>query len=459
MADSNLLQRQAIQAHRNGQSDEALNLLEQAIAADPANPAIYINASIILQDLGRYGEAIDKCRRAIAIKPDFAAAHAALGAVLCSAGEPEEAVTTLRHALELQPGDLTARYIFAESLFRTGQFAQSEAQYQAVLAAAPDHARAHFGLGVLRLLLGDFERGWKGYQWRWQTGDPSIIRRTFTSPQWDGSDLSGKTILLFCEQGHGDSIQFVRYASLLAERGARVILESPLALSTLLSGVKGIDRLVEAGQTLPPHDFHCSLMTLPKLFRTALETIPASVRYLAAPPPLKDKWRRKFEERERCDAVQSLRVGLAWAGNARYYRDCDRSLRSTGFDPLTVSGNIHFVSLQKSPAAAGRPPLSAQTFSDWTDELTNWADTAALIENLDLVISSDTAVAHLAGALGKPVWLLTSFVPDWRWLLHRTDSPWYPTMRLFRQPRAKDWQSVIAEVATSLVKLDTTQRV
>ena len=312
--------------------------------------------------------------------------------------------------------------------------------------------------------------------------------------------MAGKTILLFCEQGHGDAIQFVRYAPLLADRGAKVLLECPTALSRLFSGVKGVDRLIETGEAVISHEFHCSLMSLQRFLKTTPQTIPATVPYLRANPALMEAWGTRLVGREirnpnveirnkseiqrgndqiedarfehsdfkysnlfrisnfECRASRPTRVGVSWSGNSRYYRDRDRSLRS-GFARIAVGGDYHFISLQKKSNGARMPPVSGPMFTDLTDELKDWADTAGLIENLDLVISSDTAVAHLAGALGKPVWLLTSVVPDWRWLLDRNDSPWYPTMRLFRQPRARDWQSVIIQVVEKLKAFETTRPV
>ncbi len=296
------------------------------------------------------------------------------------------------------------------------------------LEIRPDYAEAHYNLAMHLLLHGDFERGWKEYEWR-KRMKSAIGVREFSQPMWDGGDLNGKTILLWGEQGLGDVIQFARYVPLLLERGAKVVLESYMPLARLMQHSLGGVKIAIAGQALPLFDVHFPLLSLPLAMGTTLATIPTRTPYLAASAELVRSWGRRFNESER-----SLRVGLVWAGRSSHINDRNRSMKLNLLAGLKDVAGISFYSLQKGPARAQiAQSVFAGSSIDWTDKLDDFADTTALVANLDLVIGVDTAVAHLAGAIGKPVWVLLSTPPDWRWLLKRADSPWYPTMRLFRQ--------------------------
>ena len=431
-------------AQQSGKTDAALQHMRRALALAPNNPVFHINLAIVLQELREYDQAISHCRTAIALRPTYSEGHANLGAVLSSSGNPEAGIEHLRRAVGLDERNFKARYNLADALSKIGKFDDAAAQYERLLALHPDHAKGHFGLGMLRLLRGDFVRGWEGYEWRWRTGDPSIPRREFTQPIWDGQGLNGRTILLYSEQGHGDAIQFIRYLPRVLERGGRVVLECLSGLTPLFIQIPDA-QVVSWGDPLPAFDVRCPLMTLPKVFCTTLQTIPRSVPYLHAPPDRLENWRRLLEN------DRNLKVGLAWSGNPRHTNDRERSISAELLSPLKDLARISFYSLQKreEPATNAAPPPDL-AMRNFTADLHDFADTAALIGNLDLVISVDTAVAHLAGAMGKPVWLLLPFVPDWRWLLDRTDSPWYPTMRLFRQPRRRDWPAVIHQVSVAL---------
>lgn len=276
-----------------------------------------------------------------------------------------------------------------------------------------------------------------------------LFQRKFLQPLWDGSDITGKTIFLHAEQGLGDTIQFVRYAPLLARRCASVIIESQKELKSLLQNVEGINRVLAYGESLPDCDVHCPLLSLPSIFDTALETIPGNIPYVTADPILIKKWRDKIQHDE-----STFKIGLVWAGNPQYKKDHYRSFSLSTFAPLSQLKGVTFYSLQKGEGAEqakGHP--GGVTLVDFMEEIHNFTDTAALIDNLDLVISVDTAVAHLTGAMGKPIWTLLPFAPDWRWMLTRDDSPWYPTMRLFRQSLPGDWDTVIGNIKKNLSEL------
>jgi ADP-heptose:LPS heptosyltransferase len=295
------------------------------------------------------------------------------------------------------------------------------------------------------LSCGDFINGWKEYEWRLKiNARPSV--KEFSQLLWDGSDISGKTILLYTEQGHGDAIQFIRYVPAVVQRGATIIVECQKELASLFQNVEGIKKVISIGEQLPAFDLHCPLLSLPLKFNTTLDTIPAEIPYIKVNPLSTRKWKDKLS-----DDSSKLKVGLVWAGSQSHKDDRNRSFALNTFAPLAQFDNIVFYSLQKEKGSeqAKKPPEGMKLI-DHMEEINDFSDTAALIENLDLVISVDTAVAHLAGAMGKPVWTLLPFVPDWRWLLNREDSPWYPTMKLFRQPSHSDWKSVIHKVAEEL---------
>jgi hypothetical protein len=275
------------------------------------------------------------------------------------------------------------------------------------------------------------------------------IPRQFAQPRWKGEDLTGKTILLYAELGSGDTIHLIRYAPMIAKRSGKVIVECQQGLERFLRSVDAVQEVVAEGQPLPPFDVQCPMMSIPLEFNTTLETIPANVPYLSPPPDRVAAWRERIG-----DNANQLKVGLVWAGRPDHKNDRQRSIRLDQFAPLATVKSVRFYSLQKGPAAASQAavPPPGMDLIDWTSDLHDFAETAALMMNLDLLISVDTSVVHMAGAIGKPVWVLVPFVPDFRWLLNRTDTPWYPTMRLFRQPALRDWNSVIADVTSALAQ-------
>jgi tetratricopeptide (TPR) repeat protein len=346
---------------------------------------------------------------------------------------------------------LAARRDYAEAYANRGvtlydlkRFDEALVSYDQAIGLQPDYADAHFFKSLSSLVTGDFERGWSEYEWRHRAPAARLTERTFRQPLWLGeSELAGKTILLHSEQGFGDTIQFSRYVPLVAARGARVLLEVEEPLCELMNGLAGPAQVIAKGDPLPDFDLRCPLPSLPLAFGTRLETIPSDAPYLRLPRQALDYWNSMLGARDR------LRVGLAWAGNTKHVRDAERSMRLRDLQPLLDSGAT-FVSLQKDLRAEDDGTLKSCNMIQFGEELGDFSDTAALISQLDLVISVDTSVAHLAGALGKPVWILLTHAPDWRWLLDRDDSPWYPTVRLFRQNESREWGGVVARLREAL---------
>jgi hypothetical protein len=333
---------------------------------------------------------------------------------------------------------------------RMGRLDEAAASGRVAVRLGPDSPDGHFNLSLALLALGDLAQGWEEYEWRWKTRLMQG-RRHFPQPQWRGEAAGGRTLLVQAEQGFGDTIQFCRYATLAAARGLRVILEAQKPLVRLLRCLPGVDLVVEQGDGPPPFDLQCPMLSMPLAFGTTVGTIPSAASYLEADAALAAAWRARLS----AVAGHDLRIGLVWAGNpgselpSMAARDRRRSVAPDLLAPLFGLPGLRFFSLQKDgPAAPGGFPLT-----DFMGGMGDFADTAALVAGLDLVISVDTAVAHLAAALGKPVWLLDRFDHCWRWLAGRRDSPWYPSLRVYRQPRPGDWAPVIAEVVRDLRSL------
>jgi Flp pilus assembly protein TadD len=397
-------------AARQGRWEECVAASTTALALQPANAEALANRGAAFRMLGRVDEALADYDRALASAPGSAEVHNNRGVALAALNRHEEAIASYTRALELRPG----------------------------------YDRARFNRAMSRLVSGDLAEGWKDHESRWTGSDMHQGARKLPGRAWDGrEDLRGKTLLLYAEQGLGDAIQFARYASLAKQRGARVLLEVHAPLKDLLAGIEGVDRALALGEPLPPFDLHCALMSLPLAFGTRLDSIPADVPYVAAPPAHAARWRERLRDR------QGLRVGLAWSGSRTLRNDANRSIALARLARLAAPART-LVSLQKDVREADRAALADLGVASFADELHDFRDTAALIDSLDVVVSVDTAVAHLAGAMGKPVWVLLPFSPDWRWLLGRDDSPWYPTAELFRQPRIGDWDTVVGRVDAAL---------
>ncbi|HEV2334701.1 MAG TPA: tetratricopeptide repeat protein, partial [Stellaceae bacterium] len=428
-----------------GQPDAAIESFRRAVALDPNLADAHANLGRLLHDQNRLDEAIQSLRRAVALKPDDATVIGKLGAAQFAQDDLGEAAECFERALALNPNIAEANNFLGLIGRAQGRMPDAIEHYRRAIAYRPDYGAAHVNLGLAQLAVGDFANGWREYEWRWR--QPSgLPMRTLPQPLWTGEDLAGRTILLHHEQGLGDTIQFMRYAPLVAGRGARVVLELQPALARLAAGFAGTMAVVPAGSPLPPFDFHCPLLSLPERFGTELATIPAAIPYLAPEARAKGQWRRRL------GPEAGVNIGVVWAGNSSYPNDAKRSLPVERLGPLLDLPGLRWFSLQVGERAGDIARLPGGIFTDLSPHLTDMAETAAAIANLDLVIAVDTAVAHLAGALGRPVWVLLPFAADWRWMVGRDDSPWYPSMRLFRQTRPSDWDGVVARVRRALAR-------
>jgi tetratricopeptide (TPR) repeat protein len=433
--------------------EEALASYDRAIALRQDYAEAYSNRGNILIDLYRFEEALADYDRALALRPDFAVAHSNRGNALQELRRFEEALTSYDRATALQPDLAEAYSNRGNALKELSRFSEALASFDRALALRPDFGDANFNAALCLLLLGEFTLGWKKYEWRWETDQLKNEKQNFTQPQWTGShEIEGKIVLIHAEQGLGDTLHFCRYVPRVAERVGHVIFEVPRPLCELMRTLAGDAQIVAKGDPLPAFDLHCPLLSLPLAFDTRLETIPSDAPYLFAAEAKANTWRARLGRRER------PRIGIVWAGDPRkrlpnaHRIDRQRSIAFDRLAPIIEVDGCEFYSLQKGERAVAElreSPLHHRVI-DWTDDLVDFSDTAALIDNLDLVIAVDTSVAHLAGALGKPVWLMNRYNTCWRWLLGRTDTPWYPTARLFRQDETRDWDPVIASVAAAL---------
>jgi tetratricopeptide (TPR) repeat protein len=408
----------AYQMLNRWQDAEAAYLEARARAPESGVSAVWSNLGNLSLERGHFAESIDMMRKAVEFEPQSAERHANLGAALYLNRKAEESIAPLRKALELEPERHVAR----------------------------------LGLAFSLLMLGRYREGWDLYEWRWHGAEYlAEARPAFAQPHWDGEPLTGKTIVLYGEQGLGDILHFARYAPLVAGRGARVWILCHPALTKLMKTVAGVDSVFGFGEMLPPFDLQCALMSLPRMFGTTVETIPGQTPYLKAEPELVRSWEQRLKN------LPGRKVGLVWSGDPRpgdrnaNLTDSRRSMKLSQLAPLAGIPGVSFVSLQKGePAAQAKNPPPGLQLIDHTDELRDYMDTAALIMNLDLLVTVDTSVAHAAGALGKPVWLLSRFDGCWRWMLGRDDTPWYPRMRLFRQEKPLEWAPVVERLAAEL---------
>ena len=437
----------------------ALASYDRAITINPGYAEAHYNRATVLCGLRDWEAALNAYDRALVLKRDYAEAHSNRAFALKELGRLDEALASCDRAAALKPGFAAAYSNRGGVLVASNRIAEALASYDKAISLEPHGAAAYVNRGMARLLLGDYPNGWADYEWRWKDTAGWIIKekRDFPQPLWLGeTSLAGRSILLQSEQGYGDTIQFCRYAKEVAALGARVILEVPQALAGVLRSLAGVAQLVVQGESLPPFDCYCPLLSLPLAMRTTLAAVPAPVPYLRASDEQRRRWRGRLGER------RGPRVGLVWSGGFRpglpalWSGNDRRNIPLTALSALKDSG-ADFYSLQKGqPAESELAALLARNWDgppirDYTRELDDFDATAALIEQLDLVISVDTATAHLAGALGKPVWILNRFDTCWRWLLERSDSPWYPTATLYRQERAGDWAGVIRRVHGDLL--------
>ena len=500
---------EALGHHRGGRLEQAVTCYRRALDVEPELAQVHLNLGAALKALGRYEDAEAHCARAVELRPDYAEAHynlanvrrargrlaaaaAAyrraiairpaypearnnLGAVLFDMGHVEDAIAEYRHALELDADFVDALNNLGNALQRQGRLDEAETILGRAVADAPDRVELRLNLGSLlqaegrmeeamacydrvvamrpdwvegRLkramaLLGEgrFAAGWRDYEWRWRSAADGARANV---PRWTGEPLDGRRILLRGEQGFGDTIQFARYVPLAAAKGGSVVVECERSLSRLLSSLDGAEAVSVVGETGPRSAVEAPLMSLPALFGTTLETIPGTVPYLSADAGRADAWT------ERLAGAAGFKVGLAWAGNPRHANDHNRSLAAAELAPLLATVGVSFYGLQVGERSLDAAALASGPFRDLSPFIRDFADTAAIVANLDLVISVDSAVAHLAGALARPVWILLPFDAEWRWLRDRDDSPWYPTARLFRQTAPGDWTGLIGRVGRAL---------
>ncbi len=441
-------------ALRSGQLDEAAAWIEKAIVGRPAAADAYNNLGVVLREMDKVDQAVTRFRQAVVLAPDYADALSNLGNALGELTQWQESLRHYRRAQRLEPEHPRILSNLGVTLMHLGEVDEAVTAQRQALRLAPDLAETHYNLATALLLKGDYREGWAEYEWLWRGGAKGTEIREFSEPRWQGEDPKGRTILLYGEQGLGDVLQFVRYAPLIAARGARVILEVYRPLRRLLADLPGICQIVTRGDPLPAFDWQLPLMGAPHVLGTTLESIPSDGPYLQAPAERAAPWR------DRLAGLPGLKIGLVWSGDPRPHDpranavDRRRSIRLSTLAPLLKLPGLSFVSLQKGTPAAQLDdiPQSLRP-QNWMEEIDDFADTAALIAQLDLVITVDTSVAHLAGALGKPVWILSRFDGCWRWMLTREDSPWYPTARLFRQTTPGDWDPVVARVAAELAGL------
>jgi len=498
LSDAQAAMEEGLAAYQAGRMEESAEAFGRAAGLAPDAPDPHLNQGVALKALGRLGSALESFDAALELNPDYAEAHFNRGNLLAEGGREAEAETAYRKATEINPGYGDALNNLGNLLSRQGRFEEAveilkaiaaptpeilnnlanaalaldrldeaEAIFRRAIEAAPHDGRLHLNLGgvlqdrgdleaardsvehavvlrpddtdarlrlaMLGLLAGDFHKGFEGYEWRWAADGFGSREMPHDAPRWNGEDVTAKRVLLWAEQGFGDAIQFARYAPLVTERGAEVTIECGKPLARLFESLKGVAAVCGKGQGGEgEYDFQAPLMSLPRVFGTTVETIPADVPYLAA-----EGSKKKLDG-------EGLRVGLVWAGRKTHLNDRKRSMPAEALSPLLAVPGVTFYCLQPD---ADHLPTGVRQLLDGDADFT---ETAAALNTLDLVITVDTACAHLAGALGKEVWVLLPFAPDWRWLLGRDDSPWYPTARLIRQPAPGDWGAAVTRAADSL---------
>jgi len=439
MSDAEAHYREGLQHQDAGRHAEAEASYRRSLALDPRQPKAHNNLGCVLQMQGRLDEAVASFRAALALAPELAQANQNLAAITRDAAAAQKALEAYRLLIEASPCDAELRNNFGNVCRELGLHREAAAAFAEAVRLAPDYAAAHFSRAFELLLLGEYAEGLAEFEWRWKVRGLGTPARRFTQPQWDGGAIGG-TLLLHAEQGFGDTLSMVRYASLAAARAGRVIVECQPELHGLVREVRGVAEVLAPGAVLPRFDAHAPLMSLPHVFRTTRQSVPWDGAYLRAEP-------------SRLPIAASgaqQRIGLAWAGQPSQADDRKRSLSLAALAPLAQAPQVEFFGLQKG-AAAGQTPPAGMRFTALGSRFADFSDTAAVISQLDLVITVDTSVAHLAGAMGVPTWVLLSTIPDWRYGAEGERTPWYPTMRLFRQRRDGDWEDVVSRAAQALL--------
>ena len=432
---------------RQGKFDLAIRHCQEALRLRPNYAAAHSNLGIAYAHQGEFDKAVSSYHRALEIKPDYAEAHNNLGIVLTQQGHYDEAIANFRHALELKVDYPEAHSNLGIALTKARRIEESLDHFQKAIDGKQDYADAHMNRALSYLITGDLARGWAEYEWRWKCKE--FNPRRFPQPRWQGEPLEGRRIFLITEQGFGDSFQFVRYAKAVKERGGEVWVRCPKPLLSLIRCCEGVDGVTAEGEPPPPFDTYIELLSLPLIFGTRAETIPRETPYIIPDPALVEYWRRDL------GCIRAFKVGVQWQGSTKYRGDRQRSIPLAHFAPLASVPGVRLVSLQKGFGTEQiqhiRFPLTV--LGGQVDESRGaFMDTAAILKNLDLVVTSDTSLAHLAGGLGVPVWLALPDPPDWRWMLSGDESPWYPTMRLFRQTELGNWEEVFQRIAAALAQ-------
>lgn len=438
--------------HQSGQVNHAYQMYRQVVDQLPRHANAWCYLGIALHDLKRYSEAIEAYEKALAIQPNFPIALNNMGNSLRYAYRPEDSDAAFQRALKLDPNYLNAHKNRGTLHAWLGNIDLAVESYRKAKRLSPDEAETHRNLGVIYLLQGKFELGWQEYRWRWKCPEAGIVN--YKQPKWHGQDLQGKTILLYAEQGLGDTLNFIRFAAVLKSKGATTIVHGPPALIALLQGCKGIDLYVP--NSIPVQesfDYHCSLLDVADVLQINDKNIPMAEGYITPPSYLVDywtNWKQKLPPAK-------MYVGLAWQGNRDHQADQFRSFPLKTYESISKLDDVQFISLQQGYGSdqvnqwnGVRPLIQLPHGTDQSSGA--FMDTAAILSHLDLLITSDTAIAHLAGCINRPAWVLVNKMPDWRWLLDRTDTPWYSSMRLFRQQVQADWQPVAQEVTNALLE-------
>ena len=443
------------QAHNNlgialrqmGKIDQAVASCREAVRLSPHMAEAHNNLGTALDEQGNTEEAIACLEQALRIKPDFAKAYNNLGIAYWHRADYARAAENCRKAIERMPELAEAHNNLGNVLRDQGDYAAALASYEQSLRLQPEGVDAHWNRSLVWLLQGNFSQGWPEYDWRWKL--KTFSTRSTNRPLWDGSPLEGRTVLLDAEQGLGDTMQFVRYAPLVQQRGGKVMVVCQKPLVQMLSSCAGIDRLVAQGEPVPDFDVYAPLLSLPKILGTTMETVPAEIPYLHADRYLVEQWGRELE------SIRGFKVGIAWKGSPKNRMDRERSIPLAAFEPLARVPGVQLISLQKGEGSEQLKDAGSRfAVIDLAQrlDLTSgpFMDTAAAIEHLDLVVTCDSSLGHLAGALARPSWIALALSPDWRWLLDREDSPWYPTVRLFRKKFIGDWSDVFQRMAAAL---------
>ena len=444
--DSSVLNLLALAEHRLGNHHAAVVLMRRSIQSDPENYIFWNDLGNIFFNQGDREAAIGAYQKALQLNQQCAESFSNLGALYYKDGEYAAGRNMLEQALAIRPRYPDALYNLGNVLAAMGKYQKAAARYEQAVRLRPEHGSSHFNLGITRLLLGDMKHGWPDWEWRWRSTQ-AAFQRHFAEPRWTGEMLGGRRILLYAEQGIGDTLQFLRYLDPVAARGGHIVLEVQEPLVTLLQHHPAVETVIAHGKSLPAFDLQCSLMSLGSIFKTTVSTIP----------PL-DSFLKASNRGKTSTPGKPVQVGLVWAGNPAHERDQHRSMSLQALAPLLKVDGVQWHSLQHgSPAnqlieAAIQSPTFAG-ISNLGSSFHSFADTAQAMHQLDLVITIDTSVAHLAGSIGKPVWIMLPCHPDWRWLLKRRDSPWYPSARLFRQPQPGDWTPVVDAIKSELETL------